>query len=456
MALSVVERHFRGFLSIIWASRWHEALLAILFLILARSSRPLRLARLWTSVRSLLSRTIILAFGLPALMSLEALKSLASIFPDGILISSSEIDESTFPDEGELQRILDRLGNAGSRTTGSKPHNDFINWIENELENIPGLSIRTDEYDILRWQTVGGASLKNSGHLSVLVAGKQQNIPIAGVVPFSLSTPGQSGELVYLAKNIPITEANAKGKIILRELPAQPVPYSMIFLPSYSKTVDLNADSLSIYDRPGQADMPLKEELIAAGKAGATGMIIMFGVEKKYIESYFEPHQGVHYRIPAVFVGIDEATFLQSIADSGVYASLSVNAETAMVQTRSIFATLPGQISEKVIFQTHTDGNTFVQENGATAVLTLAQYYAKQPLNCRRRTLEFALTTGHLHISREGTARHAEELNLSFDGGNDVALVIPVEHLGTREIEAYPRSNGQPGMFFLCLQFRIG
>jgi hypothetical protein len=448
MAMSVVERHFSGTITILRAAGWTEIFTIILLLFLARSTRILRPAGLLSLAHSSLGRKIILAFSFPVLMSLDAFKSVVRLFPDSILISSSEIDESTFSDEKELQRILDRLGNAGPRTTGSKPHNDFITWLEDELEKIPGLSIRTDEYEILRWQTVASGSLKGAGKLNVSVAGKQQEIAIAGVVPFSLPTPGQSGELVYLSKNVPITEANAKGKMILRELPAQPIPYSMIFLPSYSKTVDLNVDSLGTYDRPGQADMPLKEELIAAGKAGAAGMIIMFDVEKKYIESYFEPHQGVHYRIPAAFVGADEAAFLRGIADSGVRTTLSVNAEIATVPTRSIFATLPGQISEKVIFQTHTDGNTFVQENGAAAVLTLAQYYAKQPLDRRRRTLEFALTTGHLHISREGTARHAEQINSDIDSGNDVVLVIPVEHLGTREIEAYPRPDGLPGMYF--------
>ena len=170
-----------------------------------------------------------------------------------------------------------------------------------------------------------------------------------------MSTPGRSGELIYPPSGVQITEAAVKGKAVLRDSLAHIIPYYMIFLPSYSKTADLNGDLVESYGRPNLADMPLKGELIAAGVASAVGIIIMLNVERRFVDSYFEPHHVVHYRLPAMFVGADEASLLKAAAACSPIATLSVDSEVAMVPIRNVFATLPGQTSEKVIFQSHTD-----------------------------------------------------------------------------------------------------
>ncbi|OBT65252.1 hypothetical protein VE03_04615 [Pseudogymnoascus sp. 23342-1-I1] len=174
-----------------------------------------------------------------------------------------------------------------------------------------GLSVRSD-IDILQWRTVGGALLKEAGILS-LSAEREREIEIACVVPFSLPTQRRSGQLVYIPSDIQITEASVKGKVVLEDFPVYPIPYLMIVLLSYLKTADLNSDPLRNYDCPGLEEMPLKEELTAAGAARAAGMIVMF----KFLDSYFEPHQGVHYRLPAMFVKADEASLLKAAAEGG-------------------------------------------------------------------------------------------------------------------------------------------
>lgn len=115
---------------------------------------------------------------------------------------------------------------------------------------------------------------------------------------------------------------------------------------------------------------------------------------REHVGSYLEPHKGVHYQLPVVFVGIDEAAILKAEAAEGATASISIEAEVRMVSTRNVIATLPGQIEERVIYLSHTDGNTFVQENGPAALPTLAKYFAAQALSSRRRTIEFAFNTG--------------------------------------------------------------
>ena len=376
----------------------------------------------------------------------ETFRSLYSLLSfSTIHISDVCVDESDFASEQELSETLDRIGGCGARTTGSKIHNELVQWLENELHSIPGLSIRNSDDEILRWQTKPTESLGEAGSLSLSRPEGNVVVPVAGAVPFSLPTTGLSGPLLYLPPDIPITDVDVVGKIILREFPAHPVPYPMVFLPAHSRTRDLDADLLKNYDRPGLADEPLSRDLIAAGEAGAAGMIIMFDIERSQIESYFEPHQGVHYQLPAVFVGADEAAMLRAEASRSTFASLTIRAEVSTQLSRNIFATLPGQTKERVIYQTHTDGNTFIQENGAVAVLALARYFAKQPLSARKRTIEFALTSGHLHISHEGSALHADNLDSHYDADGNLVLVIPMEHLGSREIDAFPRGTGKPG-----------
>ncbi len=100
-------------------------------------------------------------------------------------------------------------------------------------------------------------------------------------------------------------------------------------------------------------------------------------------------------------------------------------------------ATLPGQSDERIVLVTHTDGNTWVQENGIAALLAIGQYVARLPLAERRRTIELTFTSAHLHISREGSHRYSAQLDREYDEGS-VAFVFAIEHLGAPR----PQSRG--------------
>ncbi|OBT82043.1 hypothetical protein VE02_09505 [Pseudogymnoascus sp. 03VT05] len=109
--------------------------------------------------------------------------------------------------------------------------------------------------------------------------------------------------------------------------------------------------------------MPLKEELTAASAARAAGMIVMF----KFLDSYFEPHQGVHYRLPAMFVKADEASLLKAAAVCSAIATLSVNSEVTTAPTRSIFGTLLGQTAEPTSEPSEIRDTIKFSENGPVA-----------------------------------------------------------------------------------------
>ena len=106
-------------------------------------------------------------------------------------------------------------------------------------------------------------------------------------------------------------------------------------------------------------------------------------------------------------------------------------------------ATLSGQSDERIVLITHTDGNTWVQENGVAALLAIGQHVASLPLAERKRTIELTFTSAHLHISREGSHRYSAQLDREYDEGT-IACVFAIEHLGARELKPLPRDDG-PG-----------
>ncbi len=352
-------------------------------------------------------------------------------------VTSPPIDDD-FASEAALQEWCDRIGGAGFRGTGTDAHAGIIEWLEESLRAIPGVTVRSDEYEVLRWQPVPTGDLAAAGRLRADGA----DIAVAGAVPYSLPTTS-TAPLVVLPPGEAITAENAAGQVVLRDFPHIPVPYELLLSLGFHVTADCDALRSEIWDRPGLANELLDAELLAAGAAGAAGLIIAFDLPREQVAGYFEPHRGTHYAVPAVFVGVDERDQLRAIAAQGGTVELSVTAEVAPARTRNVIATLPGQTSERIILVTHTDGNTWVQENGIAALLALAQRFAALPLEQRHRTIELAFTSAHLHISREGSARYAAQLDEQYDDG-DIAFAFAIEHLGVRELVPVPRSEG-PG-----------
>ncbi|RZF49558.1 hypothetical protein EXE30_15285 [Acinetobacter halotolerans] len=364
------------------------------------------------------------------------------------------VDEKLFADASTLEKLV-QVGPdlAQLRSTGSEAHQQLVNWIELEAKKIPGMQVQSDSYEIQRWQPMiaaengKGRSLFRSGQLSV----DGNDIAIAGAVPYSLGTSlaGHTGQLVYLANDQAIT-AEHKGKIIVRQIPTSQdsiyanvvaPPYAFLFQFAKYLTASMNELKTQRYDRPFLAAKLMNKDLVDAGKVGAAGLILGFDVPQDQVKDYFDPHEGLHYRLPAVFVGSDEFAEIKALAENKSQARIVVQAERDAATTRNVIATLPGLSNEKIVFVVNTDGNSWIQENGVGGVMALAQYFAKLPLNCRPKTYEFAFNTGHLHMSKEGTFRYMEKLNEEYEE-DKVSFVFAVEHLGTQEIIAKPREDG--------------
>ncbi|KAG5766755.1 hypothetical protein H9Q72_005183 [Fusarium xylarioides] len=365
------------------------------------------------------------------------------------LVSRSGIQDHRVDEIDHSRTHIELLHTTGPRFTGSDAHGNYVAWLQTQLEDTPNLEVFSQDVEILGWQPQG--SLEESATLTILKddgLGQRARIAVAGAVPYTLPSTGRQGGLIYVPRHQKISGHELNGKMILRDFPVHRLPYAVGMIPAYYMTSDMKDDLLDVYDRPGFADQVIHQDLLDAGNAQVAGVLFMFDVPRDQVASYFEPHKGTHHQIPAAYVGVEESIVLKNTAmdlSTKASATLSVKAKITKTTARALKAVLPGQIEERVIYVTHTDGNTCVQENGPVALLALARYFATRSNSPGRRTIEFAFNVRHLHISREGSLAQAKDLDASFDHSSGMTtLVIPIEHLGTREIEAV-HEQGEPG-----------
>ncbi|KAJ5378605.1 hypothetical protein N7509_011724 [Penicillium cosmopolitanum] len=356
------------------------------------------------------------------------------------------VDENDFTPINELRDLVHRVGSVGLRLPGSDVHNELVDWVNTSLHDIPGLEVQGSKYDLDVWEPKEGMNLSEAGTLCIQSDGKCHNIPIVGAIPFTLPTNDSAltGPLIYVPFNQSISSVDVRGKVILRDLLPLKVPYPYLLKDSHYITPDLAAQINGTYERP-YLSTPA-DDLIAAGRGGAAGLISAFDIPRKTLEGYYDPHFGQHYLIPGVYLGSEQYYMLRDACRYGHAASLKISADTGRKYTRELFATLPGRSKETIIIGSHTDGATWVQENGVAGLLTLAKYFAAQPIAspARAKTLKFAFTSGHLTYSRDGSIPYAKKLDQEYDSGN-LALVIILEHLGARELLPSAASNGQYG-----------
>jgi hypothetical protein len=348
---------------------------------------------------------------------------------------------SSFASAKELERLVTEENSFGPRILGSEAHNQTIEWIQDELGDIDGFKVRTDAYELYRWQPL--TKMKNGKGLDIAAAGaitvtrpdgSTADVPDAGAVRFSkpTSATGQSGPLAYVPTGQEITAANAAGKVVIRDFPNGSLPYSVFQLIDLYLTPDL-AKETGDYQRPYLSGGPLDADLLDAGQAGAAGVVFAFDVPGEQVGGYYDPHTGTKYGVPGVFVGRAESEQLKALAAQGGSAAVAVRAKLDRAPSRNVIATLPGRSAQKIAIFANTDGNSWVQENGVAGMLALGRYYASLPISCRPRTLELGFTTAHDAIVEDGAYRYGKQLDRQYGQGK-LSFAFGLEHLGTREL----------------------
>jgi hypothetical protein len=343
----------------------------------------------------------------------------------------------------ELRQLNARLGGFGARPTGSPNHKRYLDWLDKQLRAIDGVERQDLNYKIKPW-TEQEAKLELNG----------KSLPLVGPVPFAASTPtsGSSAKLVYLPATEELTAGNAKGRIVVRDVPAGSVPWSTLRLISWSIFDPGHTFDGAVYERPFLGGGELDQDVQNAAKAKAAGVVFVNGFPTSEIKGRYAPYEGISWKTPMLYVGADEGLALERAARRHQTATLTLRGRRDPGSTRSLLATIPGRSGERIVIGSHTDGVSPLWDNGPIAMLAMARYFASLPLDCRPKTIEFAFTTGHLYQHLRGKPNErdagaeqlAQQLDADYDKGT-VAGVVVLEHLGSREYEAVKRPQGKPG-----------
>ena len=359
----------------------------------------------------------------------------------------------------------------GPRLTASAAHEHYISWLEDEFERAGLRLMGCDGYTTDRWL------MKRFG-LDILEGPAAGPVRVATYYPRSLQTPdrGVSGPLVYggTAPSLSVSgtdlaalrvaieryphelaswarglsgtvQGGTEGSILIVELP-MPVPLTAAaFLPLATY---LNwpghtmADWAQIDYKRAWIEPGLGVPLAPFQELGARGVVFVCDSSYAALKGGYLPFTHGFEPLPALYVDRDTGRALRALAATRPQTRLTLTASRRRASTRAITAVLPGRSRETLIFNTHTDGQGFVEENGGVAFVQLARHLASLPAERRlRRTIVFAAWPGHMVADLPQTQGWID----SHPGlVKRAAAALTVEHLGCTEWIDTPDRGYQP------------
>jgi hypothetical protein len=345
------------------------------------------------------------------------------------------VGASDFATAAQLKKLTRKFNSFGPRILGSAAHHKSIDRLKGQAKKIDGMEVSQKPFKPYTWLprthftgSEPGLDIGGAGGLSVTRPnGSTVDVEDAGAVHWSdpAAEGNAEGPLVYLPPDQEITPENSAGNVVVRDFELGTLPFGGVgaVLGLYL-TPDI--EDYGDYTRP-YLSPNVHTDLVAAGQAGAAGVVYAFDLPSEDVRGYYDPHQGELYRVPAVFVGRSEGEQLKDLAAQGSSAGVTVDARVARKKTRNVIADLPGRSSEKIVLAANTDGNSWVQENGVIGMLAFARYYADLPMRCRPRTLELVFSSAHDGFRNDGLTHYDAT-------DEDIAFAYAIEHLGTREI----------------------
>jgi hypothetical protein len=364
------------------------------------------------------------------------------------------------PSPAQVRADFQRMVDFGPRLTGSDPHNAYIAWLEREFVKAGCRLLPCDVYQTSRW-------LAESWGLQLLGGPSPGPVTVASYFPRSQQTPagGVTGPLLY-GGTLPTLSINgddpaalmaalerypadvaswaqavsgtvgaqAKGSVMLVDLPMPPPVTQGILAPDityYNGQGETIADlATEDYKRlwlaPGLV-LPLSEFT----SMGVAGVVFILDASYAALAGCYAPFEWQNEGVPALYVDRDTGVKLRTAAAARPEARLTLTATRQTVPTATVNAVLPGQSDEVIIFNTHTDGTGFVEENGGVAFVHLARYFGSLPRSKRlRRTLVFAAWPGHFS---NDLPQAGGWISVHQDIAKRAAAALTVEHLGCSE-----------------------
>ena len=383
------------------------------------------------------------------------------------------------PTPAQVQSDFERMVAFGPRLTASPEHANYIAWLEQEF-TAAGLDLLApDQYHTQRW-------LAQEYGLEILAGGGAGPVKVACYYPRCTATApqGVTGPLVYggsaPAPSVSFTDlgalqaaaarypadiaswasglsgtlaGGAQGSILLVDLPVPPPATGAAFLPiatylnwpGHSIADWAASDYKRLWIEPG-----LSIPLAPFQALGASAVVFIVDASYEALKGGYLPFTHGFEPLPALYVDRDTGRELRQRAAARPKSRLTLTATLdKQAPTHALTAVLRGKSDEVIIFNTHTDGQGFVEENGGVAFVHLARYFATLPAARRlNRTLVFAAWPGHMVADLPQTQGW---IDAHPDLIKRAACALTVEHLGCTEwtdtVEHGYRPTGLPEMF---------
>jgi len=348
----------------------------------------------------------------------------------GDLTTAAEILPELLPDPDTLWEWQAFMVGLGLRLVANEPLAQWHDFLATELESL-GLDVMREPVTVGEWYD------HRTWSLTLIDNGTETDVPVASYYPYSGQTP--EGGIVAEIADAGLGDTGAfnagdfTGKIALIEQRSNSLPIAFLSNPSYIHDPDQTFDPEEDFERASIAFLaPQATSPGRARSAGAVGAIIALGYSAENAAGQYTPFREAPQDIPTIYVDQATGAMLRERAAQGATVRLELVVDVhESGTTDDIIATLPGRSSDElVIVNTHTDGTSAAEENGAIGVLALAQYLSSLPDECRARTFVFVLTPGHFYHGLDDTERFIErhpELIEKAVGS------LTIEHLGQME-----------------------
>jgi hypothetical protein len=383
------------------------------------------------------------------------------------------------PSPEQVRADITTMVEFGPRLTASDAHSNYVDWLEQEFIDAGLTMLPRDNFTTDRWlaQQVGLEILDGTAAGPVRVGTyypRSQETPPGGVtgpLVYGGTAPAPSisfttvagleaslarypSELASWASGLPSLAGGEQGSILLVDLPA-PIPLTtgallgdstFLYWPGHTAADWATAEYKRLWLVPG-LEMPLAQ----FQQTGASAVVFIVDASYQALTGGYLPFLQGFQPLPALYVDRDTGRALRPLAGGRPNTRLTLTATRQPTRTQALTAVLPGQSDEVIIFNTHSDGQGFVEENGGVAFVELARYFASLPPSKRlRRTLVFSVWPGHM------VADIPQPQGWMNDHPNLVkraAAALTIEHLGCTEwndtVGSGYHPTGLPEGFFI-------
>jgi hypothetical protein len=384
----------------------------------------------------------------------------------------------SLPTPAQVREGFTKMVELGPRLTASTEHGRYIDWLEQEFVDAGLRMLPRDNYTTDRWlaQQVGLDVLSGPSAGPVKVGTyypRSLQTPAAGItgplvyggtapvpsVSFTDIADGQAsvdaypGQLASWASGLPsLLGGGPQGSVLLVDLPV-PAPMTVGALmpdstyrywPGHTLADWMTSDYKRLWIEPG-----LSIPLAPFQELGARGVVFILDCSYEALKGGYLPFTHGFEPLPALYVDRDTGRALRAQAAGRPSTRLTLTATRGNAPTQAITAVLPGKSREVLIFNTHTDGQGFVEENAGVAFTQIARHFASLPAHQRlKRTLVFAAWPGHMVADLPQTQGW---IDAHPDLVARAAAALTVEHLGCTEwidsLGSGYHSTGLPEMF---------